>query len=858
MKITSNGQTSIKKSGIYFISFNLYLRYISNRKTIAKVVLNSNTDDSNLMVESQRANENLPLEASGFLELLVGDSVSIQILTDSRVAINKGSMLHIRFHESLFSMPGCSFSAASYLTVYRSMPAVVGPWIKRFKGQFTSASNFREKLAYVQIPKDGVYLVSINLITKPMADTSAQLQIVVGDNVSSRFYFSNKQHDTITNSFTDLLSLEETDIVKFKMESDGDIQILESSTFSILLVKPTFLDVNGFKMFLNKDTDNSLADLKSAEYRPIKNWNSTGSEYLFRNFHQSTLVDGYSFSIEGVDGNGVYYVSANIIASVVGASASDVVDVSLYESDNVFFKKKQNLVCTQDNCFFSMNLVAVLQLSQFTPLSIAISGINASKIIFHTQSSFGVVQTPTVHPGFHSGLTKLLKFDHKRKTLMHPWKGGGEGGLYDFTNAFNTTSGVYTTSQKGFYLVTANAIVSDTSGERVSVHIVKDDDKLSSVGFYARDAYPSQQTTLNSGGILYLEKNQTISLYVQAEDEDWQVKGGGLDATFLGSKPLYMQAQTTLDKQFRKIEDVTKHHIDTWRVESSGGIELSSDGMITLPQDGIYYTVATVILDDAAKASSASFYKAQLKIDNKYANGLYSKRKIGLRPVLSSRSSYTLFFSGSFEATKGSKVFIEIETGESIGFGIVQASKWTVVFLRHTDQLSGGLRKLDNDASFKADGLPWRPLDFVAITPTNITAGEYELTTNLNFNGGIVNIYNDGIYIVSANIEIEYTGSGSAMLELGVFINDKTTHENGLNTQKKSLWKAETLHISAGIFLKDGDKVDIRFSSDDFANTRIIDTSSLSILAMTEEGQKATFTAHFKVNYIPASLISSD
>ena len=50
--------------------------------TTAKVVLNSNTADNNLVVQSQRENEELPLEASGFLELLVGDIVTIQTLSD--------------------------------------------------------------------------------------------------------------------------------------------------------------------------------------------------------------------------------------------------------------------------------------------------------------------------------------------------------------------------------------------------------------------------------------------------------------------------------------------------------------------------------------------------------------------------------------------------------------------------------------------------------------------------------------------------------------------------------------------------------------------------------------------------------
>ena len=765
------------------------------------MVVNGNTEEHNLEAQTQQESEK-SLTASGFLELLVGDSISIQTKSSGTIVdVHKGSMLHVRFHDSLFSMPACSFSIQSHLTVYRSKPILVGPWAKKFKGQFTSASSFKQHLKHIQIPKDGVYLVVVNLITRSMVDTNSQLQLTVGDTaVASRFFFENKQFDIATNSFSDLLSLKETDLLSFTFESDGDIQILGNSTFSVMLVKPDFLDVNGFKMWLDKDSDNAMSDLKSAEYRPVKNWNATGSPYLFKNFQQSTMVDGYSFSIERVDGNGIYYISANIIASVIGAPAGAEVEVSLYKSDNQFFKKKQTVVCTAtDSCFFSTNLVAVLQLSKYTPLSITVSGINATKITFHRESSFGMVQTPTVYPGFHSGLTELRRFDHTKKTLMNPWKGRGEGGLYDFTNAFNTTDGVYTTSQKGVYLVTANAIVSDASEERVSLHIVKDDNKLISVGFYSRDAFPSQHTTLNSGGILRLEESQTLSLYVQAEDEDWQVQGGGLGATFLGFKPMYIQMHVSSDMSLRKIEDVTRHPIDAWKEESNEGMQFNGNGIVTLPHDGIYYTVATIIMDDAGQ-QTASFYKAQLKINDKYANGLYSKRKIGLKTVPSSRSSYSLFFSGSFKATKGSEVFIEIETGAPIGFRISQSSKWALVFIRHTDQLSGGLRILDNDASFKAGGLEWRPLDFVAVTPDVLTDGGYELTKKISFNGATANIYSDGIYIISANIEVEYTGSESTMLQLAVFINDTTVNGNGLNVQKKSVWKAETLHISGGNF----------------------------------------------------------
>ena len=334
-------------------------------------------------------------------------------------------------------------------------------------------------------------------------------------------------------------------------------------------------------------------------------------------------------------------------------------------------------------------------------------------------------------------------------------------------------------------------------------------------------------------------------MYVQADDEDWTVQNGGMDVTFISSKAVYFQATVLSDIQIFKIEDRFTHPIKDWRmVSSSEGIDLESSGMFTIPYTGIYYTVVSVILDNAAFTSSNSFYKANMKINEEKVSGVYAKRKIGLTQVDNTKRTYTLFFSGSFHAEKNSKLYVEVETGNDVGFTIVQMSSWAIVFLRDDEYLSGGLGTLESDISFRDNGETWKKLSFgfSASGP----GGIYELTQKLSFNSGTINIHNDGIFVISANVEVEYNLEESIMLELAVFINENKL-ENGLNIQKKSFWKAETLHIIGAVFLKNNDKIEIKFSAGSLPDTKLLGTSGFSILMITEEDQTASFTARITV-----------
>uniref|UniRef100_A0A7M5VBF8 Uncharacterized protein n=2 Tax=Clytia hemisphaerica TaxID=252671 RepID=A0A7M5VBF8_9CNID len=821
------------------------MKYISNRHTTVKVVVNSHAGENALVAESQSFNEDT-LEAGGFLQLFVGDYINIQVLSNGRIDVFEGSYLHVRYHDDVSTIPGCLFSLSDPMSVYKVEDQSIGPWSNRYSGQFTSASNFREGISHIQIPNDGVYLLTINLIVTSTRDAFFQLQIMADNEPITDHPYINKANEINTYSITDMLHLKTTAVVKFHATTDEDIQILGNTTFSILLIKPAAANGNGYRADLNNNAQYILSDVKAGEYSILQKWNYTGYQnHRYDYLDHATLVDDRSFSIEGVDGHGVYYISANIILKVEAESAEPVITLVFYKGELPFFKSKSTKICN-DECYFTINMIAIFLLDKTTPLSVAITGINATSIHIRSDSTFSAIQSPTVHPGFHAGLEDLLKFETKEKTRLFPWESHGEGGLYHFTNSFNTTGGVFTVQRAGVYLVTANTILSDCSEQRVTIHIVRDGDKLHTRGLYAKDTYPSNRITLNSGGVLHLQRDQTLSLYVQADDEDWSVQAGGLNVAYISSKSVYIQSIINSDQSFAKVEDSKKRAVQGWRVESAQGMELDTYGMVETPFDGVYYTIATIIMDDAVQPSTTSFYKAQLKLNDQYVGGLYSKRKIGLKSIPSSRSSYTLFFSGTFRANKGDKMFIEIETGEDTAFRLVQSSSWSIVYLpvhHHTNQLSGGLATLDQDAFFKANGLLWRP---VAFSFGGANTGSFAYTDKVYFSSGKVSIYNDGIFIISANVEIEYTKEQSILMQLGLFINENTSPNNGLNVQQKSFFKVETMHLSGSIFLKKGDVVDIRFTSADIADTKIIAPSGFSILMIPEESQKASFTANTK------------
>jgi len=826
----------------------------SNRHITTKAVVNSKVDENAVTAESETNRED-SLVATGFLELYVGDTVSIQISTNGTVNVMAGSSLYFRFHDGIYTLPGFLFSLSAELSGLRNLELQVGPWEQRYQGQFTSASSFRPSLSFLQIPDDGVYLVVGNVIIQSTVDVNLDVMVQLNGETISTFKYSNTANEIITLSFTDLLNLPMTGTIHLEILGDDAFMVLGNTTFSILMMRPESLAANSFRAQLEFNNF-SMTDVPNSQYSPIETWKTDGEEtHLFREMAQSTLVDDKSFSIEAVDGDGVYYVTANIIAKLETSRAANSIEVVFYKGGEEVFKSRRVKICTATDCQFSMNLVAVLQLSKATPIAVAITGANLTKIEFDQKSSFGALQAIASHPGFHGYLGKE-SFEAAAKLLMTKWVSKGEGGVYDFTNSFNITSGIYTASRNGIFLVTSSVILSDASKERVSIHISKDSSRQHTEGFYAKESYPSVRTTLNAGGILFLEKGQTMSLYVQADDQDWTVQNGGMDVSFISSKSVYFQATILSDVDFFKIDDQFNRPIKDWRIVSSTeGIKIESDGIVTAPYTGIYYTIASLILDNAAFPSSRSFYKANLRIDHETVSGVYAKRKIGLTQVDNTKKSYTLFFSGSFHAEKGSKIFVEIETGDDVGFVIVQSSNWAVMFMRDNDHLSGGLGTLQSDVSFRDDGEMWKTLNFAFAASG--AGGIYELTPKLSFDSGTINIHNDGIFVISANIEVEYNADESIMLELSVFINENRFEKNGLNIQKKSFWKAETLHISGAVFLKNNDKVEIKFSAGSLPDTKILGTSGLSIVMITEEDQTATFTARIKVRKIQKLNIPS-
>jgi len=274
----------------------------SNRHITTKAVVNSKVDENAVTAESETNRED-SLVATGFLELYVGDTVSIQISTNGTVNVMAGSSLYFRFHDGIYTLPGFLFSLSAELSGLRNLELQVGPWEQRYQGQFTSASSFRPSLSFLQIPDDGVYLVVGNVIIQSTVDVNLDVMVQLNGETISTFKYSNTANEIITLSFTDLLNLPMTGTIHLEILGDDAFMVLGNTTFSILMMRPESLAANSFRAQLEFNNF-SMTDVPNSQYSPIETWKTDGEEtHLFREMAQSTLVDDKSFSIEAVDGD---------------------------------------------------------------------------------------------------------------------------------------------------------------------------------------------------------------------------------------------------------------------------------------------------------------------------------------------------------------------------------------------------------------------------------------------------------------------------------------------------------------------------------------------------------------------------
>lgn len=845
----------VRKAGIYYVSAHILLADSINKDISIAVIVNNDVDKGLALYGTAKAHYSTDIDIFGFVQLSAGDKITVYGYSANSYKIRRNSALSFRFHDYSSSAPGFLFSLENTIKLEESdQKTTLGGWVVKDQGQFSSSSTFREKDSKFQIAVDGIYMISANILISLLEKSGdIRLNIYIDDTVAVSSHRYLKNISTLTMNVNDMIRIPSNSLVSIELVTTSSrVNVFDTSTYSIQLITPAGVSNNGFHANLDTKYNKSSDFMKLSPWQPDAN---KTTDYL--SFPSSAIVDGKYFN---VDNTGFYYVSTHLQLTVeIDYRNDSVLTVALFNNAGSIFMETsiETAVQTPPNGndtisvqSYSVNLGGMFLMTPTKALCVAIKG-DMKSITIHSSSSFSVAEIQSSYPGTLSIMSQSIAVNSGEKISISNWKTSGIPGLYDFTKSMNMINGVYTATQTGVYLLTANIIVEDVDMDGIKAFISADMTQLNNA-FIFSDANPVLKMSMSLGGFVSLQEGQTQLLFLEAKkDEDWRILRASLSASFVGVNPNYFQSKLSTDMLVTNAE---KFKIAQWNEISPAKILI--EGEYKVPFDGVYFTIATVVLDGAHKTSPQAFYKLYIAVDDVEIKGLYSKRETANSEGLSNAPVYTLFLSGCFYAKEGQLVSVHLEMGVKDSFTISDASRWGVVYRPPSNLNSGALATLSSDTTFLSSSSDWQNVGSWKYS-RSLTDGKFEEVKTLDFEDTLhVFVSQEGMYIISGNVEVQFSGLDSTLLKIAVVVNGDDGVDNGMTQWHKSRYSKETIHVCGTMFLRPADKVSFRFSTNDFPNVRILLPSGFSFLRITETGKPSSFTAKLKVK-IPYLLILS-
>ncbi|XP_047136398.1 uncharacterized protein LOC100212257 isoform X2 [Hydra vulgaris] len=826
---------TIQTSGIYYVSFHLILEDIQDSLTAAISI--NNKYDNFPIVSALRVNDINTVGAAGFLKLTASDTICLLAYSTKSYIVSKNTALIIRYHGDPLSASGFLFSLPEYLLNSQTTTMLLGPWVEEIYGHFYSTLSFRPGQYEFTIPLSGSYMITLNLIlTILQFDYDIKLDVYASDTLIFSMSIEEIPFSTATVNLNEIIHLNVGDVLRIELTTNGArINLRDLSSWSVLLMNQLDNVNNGF----HRSLDKNLLLLDTKNYQTIGNWVIQNNTLYFSQFLSSTIENGKSFNTKSV---GMFYVTTDLSFSLfLNISQYGSFSIAFFQEPNVIFSEKRVIPKSQGkltNVIYGQNyrvsLAGVYKLSKVTPISIAIKGENITKFVINKESTFAVIETSSSYPGFHAALDSSMHVANRDRNKLDGWTtlcGSGFEGLYDFTNGLSSWKDKYTVSEDGLYLAVANVVVSDVDDGFIYGFIKQlntDPDII-----IAKTFTPSSKTAVTFGGFFLLKRTETVFVELKTDtDEDWKVLSSGFSVAYLGLSPIYFLSGLN-DNFFVNSKNVI---VDNWKDTT---YNLLTNGVFVAPYDGVYFTVANIILD---VKNGFSENKVYISLNRQEIKGIFSKKRTTTAIIVS------LFLSGSFYASKSSVIALAIQT-DIIGTKISVGSTWGVVLVSTSNQASGALGVLNSDTYFDQQN-EWQNAGNWMYKDNQYNNGQYLRSNTLSFDDPTyIEVLEAGIYLISANIEVFYTIPNPQLYKISINLNDDLNKETGLSLWQTSVWPKQTLNLCGALYLKENDKVYVRVLFTSFPNTIVLSGSGLSIELLSSRKIYSTFFAMLKDDY---------
>ena len=255
--------------------------------------------------------------------------------------------------------------------------------------------------------------------------------------------------------------------------------------------------------------------------------------------------------------------------------------------------------------FRSMNVAGTVQIKRGQYVSVAVYSSNANSYFIRSESGFSCHQFSTNY-GFHADKAGAQSMRVGWREVAK-WRVSGTAGLYNVGGGYSAKTGRYTAPVSGPFFCGAMIRLdgaSKTSYFRVNINLNRQPDVNNGFHVIRGNKGSSNYGSLNVAGSIYLQKGNTMSVYVFSRyDNTFTVQTeSGWGCHMMGTG-VGFHADASATQTFK----TGWHRLTKWRTVGNNelyaqGGSPNSNGYYRAPESG-YYMCATQVRIDAAMSS---------------------------------------------------------------------------------------------------------------------------------------------------------------------------------------------------------------------------------------------------------------
>ena len=610
----------------------------------------------------------------------------------------------------------------------------------------------------------GIHVILATLIMSSAASTNVDVRLIVDGmttyNVSSKYITSS----SLSMHVSVILNLNESQSLQLWITSNPVtyLQLSKWSTFSIWNINPLSATLADYSRIV---TEGSI-DVPTSGAVTSSLTQSLGTSQVNTSFYTTPV----SITLQSGDNNilcseaKLYLALVSLRLKVVSwrnftvtskltvGSASDVLSSSTTLSDTGHF-------------YETMTTGTVLKCDKRKTISVSIehaTQVNESVSILEG-SSLALIEARQAYP-------ELVAAKNQGDTVEFPVGGGVKelnswsilsGSNYREGKHFNQNTGRFTADKTGIYYVSTNVEYSATSAPSTSVSLSIAVNgvaaELSPITKYLGE--PSDVETLSISGLLKLEKDQHVSVFIQSPGATGKLTilgSSGFFVAHMGQASLipafsaYLTNEiVTSDTTINIVSSNLTTNSDMFQYAFLSGEWVRNDesGTFAAPLAGTYIVSCTALLNNTAPSSNVAYYELRIVGSNIDRRGMFHE---WYSKASSARNFFTLSTSGVVNLASGDIIGCQLTNGKSGSIRVTSA-----VFSAALLQYSGsgiGFNTYIKDPSVFVDHN-----DYALVDKYTTAAGFPYFETDANLlveSNGRFTADRSGVLFISGNIGI--------------------------------------------------------------------------------------------------------